>query len=104
MSRSCAFNEKQKTITLLIVGSVVSVLFAWYTQTKAALSVSSCSYLDPILVDITAFIAGIFLISEGIYKLLQHRETRCLFQFTRCLRVWLGVSITVIHILQFIHK
>lgn len=64
----------------------------------------SCSYLDPITIDVFAFMAGLFLVSEGAYKIIKYKHVSVGGQFTRIVRVAFGLAIITIHILQFIHK
>lgn len=96
--------QSSKTFSLLTAGSLVSVFFAGYIQNRASQTVSSCSYLDPVLIDVVALIAGFFLIVEGVLAIFRQRNIFWAYQLTRILRVCLGCSITTIHILQFIHK
>ncbi len=104
MSLSGRCSQKAKTFLLLTVGSFVSIGFVSYIQIRASRLVDSCSYLDPILIDIVALLAGAFLIVEGILAVLRQKDIPWISQLTRCMRVWLGFSIITIHILQVIHK
>lgn len=94
----------RKTTMLLAIGSAISVTIAFSIQNKANQSVSACSYLDPITIDIVALIMGAFLVIEGVWDILHHATAYLKSQITRCIRVWLGVCILTIHIMQFLHK
>lgn len=93
-----------KTLFVLSFGMMVSCAIAFLLQNKANKSVNSCSYLDPIIVDILAVIMAAFLITEGIIDIFSHRNSQVKSQLSRCFRVCLGVSIMTIHVMQFIHK
>jgi hypothetical protein len=73
-------------------------------QYQANRSVSSCSYLDPISVDIWATVFAIFLILEGFLDISNHKHFPLKKQFTKSIRVGLGFSILTIHVMQFIYK
>ncbi|MFA5856538.1 MAG: hypothetical protein WC867_04220 [Candidatus Pacearchaeota archaeon] len=63
-----------------------------------------CSYLDPIIIDILAFIAGLFLIIEGFYEIHRYKESKLTNQTTRIIRIAFGCAIVTLHIMQFLHK
>lgn len=63
-----------------------------------------CSYLDPVLIDLLAFLFAIFLIIEGIARIIEHHQASLRRQLTRSIRIAIGISIVTIHIMQFIHK
>jgi hypothetical protein len=77
---------------------------AFWVQAEADKVVRSCSYLDPIIVDILALAIGFFLVCEGLADIRRHAESRVLSQGSRIARVCIGVSILVIHTMQFLHK
>lgn len=81
---------------------VVIVGFVQYTgQSKVN---EGCSYLDPITIDILAFGAALFLIIEGFFKIIKNFNASLKNQATRIVRIMLGCSIIVIHVLQIMHK
>ena len=58
--------------------------------------------LGPVVVDYWAFAAGIFLISEGFWRISSSQEDKFILQFLRLLRIVIGVCIFTIHLLQFV--
>ena len=54
-----------------------------------------------ITVDYFAFFAGIFLISEGIYRIVSSGSSSVLSQLSRIFRVLVGTCVFTIHVLQF---
>jgi hypothetical protein len=94
-----------KTMIFTACLSGASGYIAYLIQSQAERQVSSsCSYLDPITVDIFALGIGVFLIAEGLVAIFIHKQASILKQLTRCIRICIGTSIIVIHIMQFIHK
>lgn len=51
-------------------------------------------------VDWLAFLAGIFLVVEGAYKILRSKDPFFPFQLLRSTRVFIGMCIFTIHLLQ----
>ena len=97
-------NRLKKTLTFAFTSSGLCSYVVYLIQSEANKRVDSCSYLDPIAVDILALGAGLFFIVESFVDILQHRDHPLLRQITRCIRMCLGASIITIHIMQFIHK
>ena len=97
-------SQLQKTLIFAFSLSAVSASYAASIQLTANKSVSSCSYLDPITIDIVALSAGIFLIIESLVDIFHHPDSFISKQLTRCVRMAFGSAIVSIHILQFIHK
>lgn len=94
---------KTKAMTSLI--SLAAVATAFFTQLNAQKLVQDrCSYLDPIIIDILAFIAAVFLAAEGMYKIRKEKNKPLKSQFTRAVRVAFGFAIITLHIMQFVHK
>lgn len=93
-----------RTLSVTILLSLGCIAIAFTIQNQANLSVNSCSYLDPISVDIFATIFAIFLICEGFWDILRYKDYVLKRQFTKSIRVGLGFAILTIHIMQFIHK
>ncbi len=93
-----------KALILAIAMSGASGYLAYRIQSEASSRVAGCSYLDPITVDIVAFIVGMFLIIESLVDICKHKDSLIHSQITRCLRMCFGTSIVVIHIMQFMHK
>ena len=101
MSKNTEFS---KTIMVTIGLSIFTSFVAFLIQNKANHSVISCSYLDPISIDICASAFAIFLIIEGFFDIFRHKQSSLRSQFTRSVRVCLGAAIFTIHLMQFIHK
>ena len=97
-------NRLRRTLTVAFTSSGLCSYVAYLIQSEANKSVDSCSYLDPITIDIFALVAGLFLIVESFADILKHRDHRLQRQITRCLRMCLGAAIVTVHIMQFIHK
>ena len=89
---------------LMSMGIAVGWWIAFTIQSTANRSVNSCSYLDPITVDIAAMIIGLFIFGEGLYDFYRHIKTASIHQLARCARVGIATAIITIHVMQFIHK
>ena len=59
------------------------------------------SQFAKLTIDWFAFFAGIFLIVEGLYKILTSKMAAPFNQFLRFIRVAIGICIFTIHLLQF---
>ena len=94
----------QKTLQVTFAFSLACSIGAFLIQSHANKSTNACSYLDPITIDIVAFLFGLFLLMEGLLDISQHRLSRVREQWARSFRVGIGCSILVIHIMQFLHK
>jgi hypothetical protein len=92
--------------TLLVTGllSLGSVFAAFMIQNQANRSTGSCSYLDPIAIDIWATVFALFLILEGFLDILKYKNSSLKSQLTKSIRVSLGFAILTVHLMQFIHK
>jgi hypothetical protein len=93
-----------KTLAFTLILCLVTITVAFSVQIRAESAVEKCSYLDPITVDILAFIAALFLVTEGLYKIINHPKLALKYQLTRSIRVAFGCSILTLHIMQFLHK
>ena len=96
--------NNKKRLNFLIVGSCVVILIAVYIQFTGQSKINaSCSYLDPITIDILAFLAALFLVIDGISDLFSVKSSngRIWRIYTR---TFFGVAIVTLHIIQFIHK
>jgi hypothetical protein len=94
----------RKTVAVTAVTSLLSAWVSFSIQNTANKSVGSCSYLDPITIDIVALLAGLFLFVEGLADIAFHRHLTVVKQSGRMIRICFGVSIVTIHIMQFLHK
>jgi predicted histidine transporter YuiF (NhaC family) len=86
-------------VCLIVIVLVTSIQL--YGQNKI---VASCSYLDPITIDILAFIAALFLFLEGFARIIEHPGASLKRQATRIIRIAFGCAILTLHIIQFLHK
>jgi len=93
-----------KTMVLTCLFSLAGIVVAFILQDQANHSVSSCSYLDPVSVDIWAMLLAIFLICEGFSDIFKTKHFPFKNQLTKSIRVSLGFAILTIHLMQFIHK
>lgn len=97
-------NNLRKTLAIASIAAAISAWVSFSIQSTANSVAGACSYLDPITIDIAAFIAGVFLVTEGIIEVFAHREHRVRAQMGRVIRICFGVSVIIIHIMQFLHK
>ena len=98
-------NNLKKTLILTVVLCLIVVIFVSYIQLYGqAKTTVKCSYLDPIIIDLLAFFAALFLIFEGMIRILQNPKATTKKQLTRILRIIFGCTIMILHIIQFIHK
>jgi hypothetical protein len=93
-----------KTLLFTFSLSIATSSIAFIIQSNANRSVTSCSYLDPITIDICALVFAAFLILEGLWDIYRHKRSFLKSQLTRSIRVSMGFAILTTHILQFIHK
>ncbi len=93
-----------KTLSLASCLCMAAGYVSFVIQTEANKRVSSCSYLDPITIDIVAFVVAAFLFIEALAAIFRHKDSNLASQFTRCLRMCIGTSIVMVHILQFLYK
>ena len=93
-----------KTLLFTLFLSIASISIAFIIQSHANRSVRSCSYLDPIAVDIFALAFAVFLILEGYWDIFRHKHYPLKAQVTKSVRISIGFAILTIHIMQFIHK
>jgi hypothetical protein len=100
--------EKNKQIsnTLLFTSflSLAGIAVAFIIQSNSNTTAQSCSYLDPITVDILALVLAVFLILEGFWDIFRHKEYPFKAQMTKSIRICIGFSILTIHIMQFLYK
>jgi len=94
----------RKTLIITFIVSLISILLAISIQLNGQKNVDGCSYLDPIAIDILAFIGALFLIIEGLARICEHPSATVRRQSTRIIRVAAGFAILTLHIMQFMHK
>lgn len=90
-------------ITFILCIVVVAIV-TWVQLTGQNKVSSGCSYLDPITIDILAFLAAIFLIIEGFIRMTINFNESLKKQFSRIIRIVFGFCILTLHIMQFFHK
>jgi len=94
---------KTKIFTAILCLAVI--LLTLFVQLRGQdSSGNGCSYLDPVTIDLLAFLIAIFLIIEGIYRISEHKNMLYRHQLTRSIRIAIGCAIIAIHILQVVHK
>lgn len=97
--------NSNKTIIFTLILSFITSLIAFIVQIKSQSKVEVlCSYIDPVLIDVLAFSGALFLISDGIYRIWEHKDANLKKQITRSVRIALGFAILTLHVMQFIHK
>ncbi|MFA5317882.1 MAG: hypothetical protein WC323_00170 [Patescibacteria group bacterium] len=98
-------NNFHKTTIFTFTLALLFIFSAILVQIKGQSELSmNCSYLDPITIDIFAFIFALFLVIEGMYKIYQDKDAALTKQMTRSIRVSVGMAILTLHILQFFYK
>ncbi|MBW3004196.1 hypothetical protein KY328_03560 [Candidatus Woesearchaeota archaeon] len=95
---------KTLNITFTPLSAIIGALSGALLQLNGQDPVNGCSYLDPITVDIFAILFSLFLIIEGVYKIIKDIDKPFWSNFTRFVRISLGFAVLTIHILQFVHK
>ena len=93
-----------KIVLFILVLCLIGILIVTIVQLNGQSNLEKCTYLDPIAIDIAAFLAGIFLFVEGFYRVYENKKDSFKRQFTRALRIALGCTIITVHIIQFLHK
>lgn len=96
--------NSNKTILFTSILVAICVITATYIQLTNQSGLPKCSYLDPISIDLLAFMAALFLFVEGIYRIHEHKNAALKSQITRAIRVAFGASILTLHIIQFFFK
>lgn len=98
-------NIKKTTIFTAML-SLIVIISAYLIQIRGEndLGNTRCSYLDPMLIDILAFSAALFLIIEAIYKIIKNKDAPLKSQITRLIRIAFGCAIVTLHVMQFLHK
>ncbi|HQP12156.1 MAG TPA: hypothetical protein PK470_05275 [Candidatus Omnitrophota bacterium] len=94
----------RKTLQLTVVVSLASSVGAFLIQSRANTLTSACSYLDPVTIDIVAVLFGLFLVIDGLNDIYRCRLSAIQEQWPKSIRVAIGISILLIHIMQFLHK
>jgi hypothetical protein len=95
----------QKTMALTLTLSLTSIITATLIQLRGQNKVTEkCSYLDPIIIDILATSAALFLIIEGFFDLYKNKELSLKSVFTKIIRIVFGFAILTLHTIQFLHK
>ena len=84
--------------------SFAFIILAIWIQISGQSGLNGCSYLDPIIIDVLALLASLFLIIEGFARISEHKSASLKRQSTRILRICAGFSILTLHIMQFVHK
>ena len=98
--------KKLKVVwAVAIVVSVFVILLSAIVQIKGQNKIAyACSYLDPIIVDILALSAALFLIVEGFVKISKNSKQSLRQQLTRIIRISFGFAILTLHTIQILHK
>jgi hypothetical protein len=94
----------KKPLLFAALFSAATITTVYFVQTRGAAKTSACSYLDPIAIDILAFAAALFLVIEGVMRIIQQPKESWNVQFGRAIRIGFGCAIITIHALQAMHK
>lgn len=94
-----------KTLWFTVGLSLITIITATAVQLRASSNINViCSYLDPAIIDVLAFVAASFLIVEGAYRIYEHKGASLRKQITRSIRIAFGFAILTLHIIQIIYK
>lgn len=83
-------------IPLIIIGLLVLMTIA-----GCIICVAFDTKFADLTIDWVSFIAGIFLIAEGLYKIFSSKQPLLRDQILRSIRVFIGTCVFTIHLLQF---
>ena len=97
-------NLKKSLIAVAVVCFIVISASAIIQLTGQNKITFACSYLDPIIIDILALSAALFLVIEGFARILEHPKASLSNQVTRIIRIAFGFAILTLHIIQILHK
>lgn len=97
-------NLKKTLIVTSVVCFVIISVSAIIQITGQNKITFACSYLDPIIIDILALSAALFLIIEGFVRIFKHSKATLLSQATRIIRISFGFAIVTLHVIQILHK
>ncbi len=98
-------NNSRKTLWFTLALCSTTMITVLFVQIKAEnFLTSNCSYFDPVTIDLLAFLAALFLIFEGIYRILEHKKAPLKKQATRSIRIAFGCAIIALHLTQFFSK
>jgi hypothetical protein len=98
-------NNLKKTLLVASLVSLIVIVLVTYVQLSGQNKIAvGCSYLDPITIDLLAFLAALFLVIEGFARIIEHPHASLIRQTTRIIRIAFGFSILTLHIIQFMHK
>ena len=78
----------------------LSLLTAMVVAFSVTCRVFGSSFAEAII-DWFAFLVGIFLVTEGLYKIFTEKTPSILNQLSRAFRVVIGTCVFTIHLLQF---
>ena len=95
---------KNKTLFFVFLMPLTAVLLSAWLQLRNQSNLAKCSYLDPIAIDIIAFLAALFLIVEGLVRVFKNKSDSMDIQLTRMTRVSIGFAVLTLHIIQFLYK
>ncbi len=94
-----------KTFIFTLGLCILTIASALAVQVNAnSIIGTSCSYIDPAVVDILAFLLSGFLIVEGVYRIQEHSSYPLKKQITRSIRIAFGFAILTLHVVQIIYK
>lgn len=92
---------KHLIITFIFVVFVMIFIAIVQKSGENVLINNPCSYIDKEITDILAVSMALFLIIEGLYRMIEHKDYDLKYQLTRILQVGIGGAIITLHIMQF---
>lgn len=93
------------TLEICLVVIIIVIATAFLTQYYGQNELNQqCSYLDPITIDILAFIIAVFLIIEGFYQIYKNKQQGYKRHVLEIIRIGIGFAILTLHTMQFLYK
>lgn len=94
----------KRTLIVTTILCLLTIIIVAIVQIYGQKSLTGCSYLDPVTIDLLAFLAAVFLVVEGFVRIFEHKTATLKRQFTRIVRIMFGCAILTLHVMQFMHK
>ncbi|MFC1686217.1 hypothetical protein ACFLZZ_04335 [Nanoarchaeota archaeon] len=89
------------TFILVTISIIAGILIQYNAEDVLN---TSCSYMDPIIIDIFAFLGAIFLVVEGLARIHLNKYDKLNIHLLRAIRVSFGTVVFALHTLQFAYK
>lgn len=96
-------NKYNNTLAYTWGISVFAIVFSWVMQKSFESDLVKCRYVDPWMIDILAFAAGIYLILDGFAEIKQHKHAVWKNHIGRMVRIGIGFAVITLHLLYVVH-